>query len=120
MSAAQNQQSAAGMRLCRLDEIPDRTGKGFAITRDGAELEILVVRDGALVYGYVNRCPHYGITLEWMQDRFIDHTGAYIQCSTHGALFQFADGHCVWGPCAGEGLEPVPLVLRDGDIHIRD
>ena len=54
--------------LCRIEEIPDRTGKGFTVTRDGKELEILVVRAGVRAYGYVNCCPHYGITLEWMRD----------------------------------------------------
>ena len=110
----------AGARLCRLEEIPDGTGRGFTITRRGQELEVLVVRRGDQAWAYINCCPHYGITLEWMQDRFVDHTGEHIQCSTHGALFRFADGHCVWGPCAGASLASLPLVLQDGVLHIGD
>jgi len=120
MSAATSNEDNAGAALCPLAEIPERTGKGFTISRHGAELEILVVRVGDAAYGYVNCCPHYGITLEWMKDRFVDHDREHIQCSTHGARFRFTDGYCVWGPCAGYSLAPVPLVVRDGLIHIRD
>jgi nitrite reductase/ring-hydroxylating ferredoxin subunit len=112
--------SRATAALCRLEEIPDRTGKGFTITRDGREVEILVVRAGDRAYGYVNCCPHYGITLEWMRDKFVDHAGEYIQCSTHGACFRFEDGYCVWGPCGGDSLEGVALVERDGLLHIKE
>ena len=118
MSAADK--SVAGQALCRLEDIPERTGKGFTISRHGEDLEILVVRVGDAAYGYVNCCPHYGITLEWMQDRFVDPERTHIQCSTHGARFRFTDGYCVWGPCAGYALAPVPLVVQDGLIHIRD
>ena len=111
--------SEAGLALCRLEEIPDRTGKGFTIQHGDKEIEMLVVRVGAAAYGYVNWCPHYGITLEWMKDKFVDLDGAHIQCSTHGAAFRFEDGFCVWGPCVGEALEPMPVVVSDGTVHLR-
>ena len=118
MSAATD--DTVGARLCRLEEIPDGTGRGFTVTRRGSEIEVLVVRRGAEAYAYVNCCPHYGVTLEWTQDRFVSHTGEHIQCSTHGALFRFEDGYCVWGPCAGASLAKLPLVVRDGLLHMKD
>lgn len=111
--------SAAGAVLCRLEDIPDRTGKGFTIQHDGQDLDIVVVRVGDAAYGYVNWCPHYGITLEWMADKFVDVDGKYIQCATHGARFRFEDGHCIWGPCQGEALEPMPVEISDGEVRLR-
>jgi nitrite reductase/ring-hydroxylating ferredoxin subunit len=111
--------SEPGLALCRLEDIPDRTGKGFTIQHDGKEIEILVVRAGDAAYGYINWCPHYGITLEWMQDKFVDLSGEFIQCSSHGARFRFEDGYCVWGPCQGEALEPMKVVVSDGEVRLR-
>ncbi|MSQ21025.1 MAG: Rieske (2Fe-2S) protein, partial [Betaproteobacteria bacterium] len=41
-------------------------------------------------------------------------------CSTHGALYDPATGACRGGPCRGNGLIPVPVVERDGTIHIEE
>ena len=116
--------SAAGrfdlnsIRLCRLDEIPDRGARGFALRgADGRELRIFAVRRGNGVHAYVNRCPHRGTPLDWVPDQLFDRTGRYLVCATHGALFQVEDGVCVSGPCFGDQLTPVPLALEDGVLH---
>jgi nitrite reductase/ring-hydroxylating ferredoxin subunit len=79
-------------------------------------LDILVVRRGEHVYGYLNTCPHAGGPLDWVPDRFLDLAREYIQCATHGALFRIADGVCVYGPCAGDRLTPVPTVVEAGEV----
>lgn len=107
--------AAAGSRtarvLCRLEEIADGTGKGFAIETAAGPRDIFVVRDGAAAYGYVNSCPHTGTPLDWTPDKFMSEDGRYIQCATHGALFRIEDGDCIAGPCAGDSLAGVPLTV---------
>jgi nitrite reductase/ring-hydroxylating ferredoxin subunit len=99
--------------LCRIDEIEDGEGKGLTLGEGPDALEIVVVREGERVYGYVNSCPHTGTPLEWIEDEFMSEDGGHILCHTHGALFRIEDGHCVAGPCAGDALTPV-AVERDG------
>ena len=117
-------QAGAGRVLCRLDDIEDGQAKGFTLGQGqeaGQKLEareIFVVRAGARAFGYVNSCPHLGTPLDWQGDRFIALESGLIMCATHGALFQIADGFCVDGPCVGESLEPVPVVV-DGDGRVR-
>ena len=82
----------------------------------GQMSDILVVRREAHVYGYLNTCPHTGGPLDWVPDQFLDLTHEYIQCATHAALFRITDGLCVHGPCAGDALTPVPLVVEDGEV----
>ncbi|MDX1574689.1 MAG: Rieske 2Fe-2S domain-containing protein [Kiloniellales bacterium] len=109
--SARNQ---AGQVLCRLDEIPDGTAKGFELdgSPDGGEpLEILVVREGDRAFAYVNVCPHTGSPLDWQPDDFMSEDGCNIMCHTHGALFEVADGFCVAGPCAGDSLTAVKVAL---------
>jgi len=79
-------------------------------------MDILVVRQGNRVYGYLNSCPHTGASLDWMPGQFLDRHREFIQCATHGALFRLVDGLCVYGPCAGEYLTAVATAVVDGDV----
>lgn len=110
--------SPHGVRLCRLDEIPDGAARGFRL-RDaaGRELRIFAVRRGGAAYAYLNRCPHRGTPLDWVPDQLLDAAGRHLVCATHGAVFRVEDGVCLAGPCVGDQLVPVPLALRDGVLH---
>ena len=101
--------------LCRLDELADPGGRGFAV--DGAE--IFLVRRGRLVAAFVNSCPHTGGPLDWVPDQFLDHERRHILCATHGALFRLEDGRCLTGPCAGDRLTPVAIEVIDGVVRLR-
>jgi nitrite reductase/ring-hydroxylating ferredoxin subunit len=103
--------------LCHLDDVPDPGSRGFRIEGNGRVHAVFVVRRGDAVYGYPNRCPHTGLSLDWAPDRFLDADGELIVCATHGALFRIEDGYCVAGPCAGASLRPVSVRLQ-GDAVI--
>lgn len=103
-----------GEALCRLDEIRDPGSKGF----EREEGSIFLIRRGAEVTGYVNSCPHTGGPLDWIEGQFLDQSGQYIACATHGALFRPGDGHCIAGPCVGDRLTPLALTLRDGIVYL--
>ena len=74
--------------------------------------------DGTTPRAYLNVCPHLGIELNWMPGRFMDSDNLFIQCSTHGALFDIANGLCIAGPCKGRALAPIPAHVRGGDVFI--
>lgn len=103
--------------LCRLEEIADGGGKGFVLGEGLEAEEYFVIRAGRRLYGYVNSCPHTGVPLEIVPDRFLNADGSHIICSTHGALFRIEDGRCVAGPCAGDCLTPAPIAL-DGEDRV--
>jgi nitrite reductase/ring-hydroxylating ferredoxin subunit len=100
--------------LCRLDELADPGGRGFAVEGQ----EIFVVRRGRLVAAYVNSCPHTGGPLDWVEDQFLDFGRQHILCATHGALFRIADGHCLAGPCKGKALTPVAITVAAGEVRL--
>jgi nitrite reductase/ring-hydroxylating ferredoxin subunit len=105
------------MILCALTDLPAGTARGFCVGGPAGGRAIVVVRSrGGSVYGYENRCPHTGVNLDWVPDRFMDADGLQMQCATHGALFRIEDGHCLHGPCAGRGLTPVPVRIEAGQI----
>ncbi len=104
--------------LCRIDEIDDPGARGFEVSGSNEHLDIIVVRQGDSVHGYINSCPHQGTPLETFPDRFLSRDGRELICSTHGARFQPADGLCTGGPCKGKRLAPIQLGLEDGCIRL--
>ncbi|WP_461481475.1 Rieske (2Fe-2S) protein [Porticoccus sp.] len=101
--------------LCRLEDIPDPGGIDLQI--DGAAC--FAVRRGEAVYLYRNRCPHLGLPLNLTPGRFLDYHRQYIQCSSHGALFEMDIGYCIDGPCRGQQLDILPCQLIDGGVFLR-
>ena len=97
--------------LCNLDDLEKRQ----TIELDINGRRLFAVRQEDQLYAYWNICPHLGIPLNWMPDRFLDLEGTLIQCSSHGALFQIDDGECIAGPCSGDRLTSVVL-RREGQM----
>lgn len=101
--------------LCGADDIAVGTAKGFAINDE----RLLVVNTGGQLLAYRNRCPHLKIPLEWQEHNFFCKDTDLLRCATHGALFLPENGLCVSGPCAGQALEPLELVLRTDGVYWR-
>ena len=100
--------------LCPLSAIPDGGTCGFALP----QAQVFAVRSGKNVSVYLNRCPHLGIPLNWQEHRFLDSDNAFIQCSTHGALFEKHSGLCIQGPCRGQGLWQIVCSINAGNVEI--
>lgn len=77
-----------------------------------------VVRHQGRVFGYVNRCAHVPVELDWQPGRFFDDDGVYLICSVHGALYDPASGRCIAGPCRGGCLPPLEVIERGGNIFL--
>jgi nitrite reductase/ring-hydroxylating ferredoxin subunit len=86
----------------------------FVFEEGGVRKEGFVVRHEGRVYAYRNECRHIPMTLDWVENRFVSRDGRFIQCATHGALYEMGTGLCVGGPPMGERLRVLP-VEEDGD-----
>ena len=107
--------------ICAASDLPE-SGKGvrFELTRFGRPQQAFVVRYKGEPRAFLNQCGHVPVELDWQEGEFFDHSRLYLICSTHGALYHPASGHCVGGRCAGRGLIPVPVVERDGQIYLTE
>ena len=102
--------------LCQTHEISDPGSKAFEIKQGRENIALFVVHKGGAYNAYMNSCPHTGANLEWQQDQFLDMDNMYIQCSTHDALFEIESGKCIAGPCIGDNLQTVELLIEDGQL----
>lgn len=114
---------ASAYVVCELNDIPSKRAQGFTLLRldeEGQEVPwpIIIIRWGRQAFGFVNRCPHDGVNLDWERDQFLDSYGTRLMCGKHGALFDIGTGECIDGPCKGEGLEQIAVEVIDGDICV--
>jgi nitrite reductase/ring-hydroxylating ferredoxin subunit len=103
--------------LCRVEDIAEGSARGFPAA-PGSFTGLFAVKKDGRIHVYVNSCPHIGLPLEPLPDRFLDAKKQVIICSAHGARFRIEDGFCVTGPCAGESLEAVPVRIVDGQVVV--
>jgi nitrite reductase/ring-hydroxylating ferredoxin subunit len=106
--------------ICRLAELTPHAARAFTIGSGDFPVRGFVVRAGADVHGYINRCPHAGHPLDLIPGRFLTRDGLLILCASHGALFEKSTGLCVAGPCPGRSLTGVPLEVRSGLVMLAE
>lgn len=111
-------EAVAGQLVCDADAVLEG-GKGvrFAVSAFGDEATGFVVRYKGKVYGYLNRCAHVPIELDWAEGEFFESSGLYLMCSTHGAIYLPESGECAGGPCKGGRLRPISLREEQGKIY---
>ena len=106
--------------ICAGAELADGgSGVRFDVPTAQGEKSAFVVRHRGRVYGYVNRCAHIGVEMDWQPGEFFDDSGLYLICATHGAVYRPETGECIAGPCRGARLEPLDVVELDGGIYLK-
>lgn len=101
--------------LCHVADLPNPGSRELKIAGETC----FVVRRGQSLFVYHNHCPHTGAPLNLMPDHFLDYDRQYIQCSTHGAVFEMDSGKCVAGPCTGQYLDMVPCYTENGALYLK-
>ncbi|MFV2005171.1 MAG: Rieske (2Fe-2S) protein [Gammaproteobacteria bacterium] len=104
--------------LCRTTDIEDPGSKSFEIEISCKIQSVFLVHKNGEFFAYYNQCPHTGANLEWQEDQFLDLDQELIQCATHDALFKIDSGECIAGPCTGELLKSIPIIITGTDIHL--
>lgn len=93
-------------------------GKGvrFPVCAGGDNATGFVVRYEGKAHGYLNRCAHVPIELDWSKGEFFESSGLYLMCSTHGAIYVPDTGFCMGGPCKGGRLRVIAVVEKDQQV----
>jgi nitrite reductase/ring-hydroxylating ferredoxin subunit len=102
------------MFLACVQDLQDGAARGFDPWQEGRDT-MFVVRQRSRVHAWRDACPHYGATpMAWRKDAYLNADARRIVRSAHGALFDIESGVCTLGPCLGQHLERVPIIVTDG------
>ncbi len=105
-------------RLCAAGELAEGgAGVRFAVEIDNRQVGAFVVRFEGGVHGYLNRCAHVPMELDWQEGQFFESSGLYLMCATHGAVYAPDSGLCVGGPCRGASLAKLRIEERGGEVY---
>src|SRR5450830_989002 len=97
--------------VCSSDELVEGgMGIRFSVTAGSDDATGFVIRYAGAVHAYLNRCAHVPVELDWNPGEFLESSGLYIMCATHGAIYEPETGHCSGGPCPEVVLEKFRLV----------
>ena len=117
MNRSQEMPEDPEIALCASGDVLER-GKGlrFAVSVGGRDAVGFVIRYDGVVHGYLNRCAHVPVEMDWGPGEFFESSGSYLMCATHGALYVPDTGKCIAGPCQGARLKKICAVEKDGRI----
>jgi nitrite reductase/ring-hydroxylating ferredoxin subunit len=107
-----------GRVVARVDEFQPGTVKKFWLICQKYRLDAFLINDQGEYHAYVNRCRHMPTPLDFVRDEFLSDDGRFLQCYTHGALYEFATGECIAGPCKGESLYRLPVRVDQGEVLV--
>lgn len=109
---------ARGDRLCAFTDLKDGEAKMLNLGEGKAAFPVLLARSGEVVFAYLNRCAHFGVPLAQQAHHLLYTPHQHIECNVHYARYNWQDGRCVSGECAGESLQPIPVKRVGDDICI--
>lgn len=107
------------IRVCRDEDLAEGATRKFRLGRGRDAGEGFVIRHRGEVHAWKNECRHVPVTMDWVENRFLSRDGCWIQCSTHGALYDIATGACVAGPASGKSLHRLEASVENGEIVVR-
>ncbi len=112
-----NNLSSELIPICDASALEER-GKGvrFPVTAGNEDASGFVVRFNGLVHGYLNRCAHVPMELDWNEGDFFESSGLYLICATHGAVYAPETGRCEGGPCRGRSLRRIEITEKDNQV----
>lgn len=109
--------------VCHVNDVAKKRAVGYVLARVNEEgktvpFPVIITRHLGKYYGYVNRCPHQGTRLDFEPKQFLDPTLRFLLCGKHGSVFDIPTGVCTDGPCKGEQLERVEVVIDEEEVCV--
>mgnify|MGYP003577696943 CR=1 FL=1 len=107
-----------GRVIAKVGDLAPGAVKKFWLICQQYRLDGFLINDRGSFHAYVNRCRHMPTPLDFVRDEFISEDGRFLRCYTHGALYEFATGLCIDGPCKGESLYRLPVRVDRDEVLV--
>jgi len=114
----QEQSRPGGTVIAKVEDVAPGSVKKFWLICQKYRIDAFLINDGGNFFAYVNRCRHMTTPLDFIRDEFLSEDRRHLMCYTHGALYETHTGLCIAGPCKGESLFRLPLLVDRGEVLV--
>lgn len=105
------------VRVCDAEALSNGgLGVKLPVTDGAGRSTVFFIRYQDKAYGYLNRCTHVGVEMDW-ENSFFTRAGDLIMCARHGATYHPDTGLCAGGACRGSKLTALEVEERDGAVY---
>jgi len=112
-----NAAASSQIYLCASEELVNgASAVPFEVRYYRQSCAAFAIRYAGKAHAYLNRCSHVPMEMDFQPNQFFDHSGQWLICATHGALYAPDSGRCSLGPCRG-GLVKIDVTEADGKVH---
>lgn len=110
-------ESKSPIQVCESASIQEGgTAQRFNVLYNGEAVSAFVIRVDDSAHGFLNRCSHIPVEMDWNYGEFLDDSGRVIVCATHGASYDGVTGECLGGPCSGNPLVRLNITEEQGKV----
>ena len=114
----QERSRPGGTVIAKVEDVAPGSVKKFWLICQKYRIDAFLINDGGNFFAYVNRCRHMTTPLDFIRDEFLSEDRRHLMCYTHGALYETHTGLCIAGPCKGESLFRLPLLVDRGEVLV--
>ena len=97
----------------------EKKPQGFTTEIENKSFHGFIVKVAGGYFAFQNRCCHLPVTLDLLDNDFLNEEGNAIQCHMHGAVYDMQTGECTAGPCIGSRLTPLKVKEEKESICIQ-
>jgi len=104
--------------LTHIDFLQNDACMEFCLYKNGRPYYAFLIKKNDNFYAYANTCPHQNRMLQWGQNQFLTKDKAKVMCAAHGATFEIETGLCDAGPCTGDRLTQLPIIIDNNVVLV--
>jgi len=105
-------------KLAQLIDVPIGQWSEHTLQTLNGQTPIMVKRGQTEWVAFINECPHQGRRLNYAENAFLETPDGQLICPAHGATFSTDTGFCTNGPCAGQSLTQLSIIVDNKDVFV--
>ena len=105
-------------KLTQLIDVPIGQWSEHTLLTNNGATSVMVRRGHTDWVAFINECPHQGRRMDYAENAFLETPDKQLVCPAHGATFDAQTGLCTNGPCMGQSLTRLNVVIEDKDVYV--
>jgi nitrite reductase/ring-hydroxylating ferredoxin subunit len=103
--------------LAKFNDVEYNSWSEFSLETEDSYRSIILHKTEGKLQAFNNFCPHQGRRLDYVSGKFLFGENKNLICPAHGAEFETTTGECINGPCKGQSLQAIEVIVESENIY---